>query len=356
MAKVSFANRTTPFFDELRREVDAYFVKNQICKTGDWRLFFKSIIILSCFFASYIAVVFILPPGWISFLICGFFGFVMALVGFNVMHDACHGSYSSSKIVNHLMGYSMNLLGSNQFIWKMKHNRIHHTFTNVDGVDDDIMKVPVLRHCRSQRYYKAHRYQHIYGFFVYAISTILWVSLTDGQKYFSRSISGTPILHISFSEHLIFWISKLFYVGFYIVVPVMMVGWLPFLVGYLFANIIFGLTLSLVFQMAHAVETTHFDNATEQNLVIEKEWAEFQVMTTADFSQGSPVANWLLGGLNFQVVHHLFPMISHIHYRDLQPIVKRVCEKHSINYKHFPTFIAALQSHINYLKLLGREV
>lgn len=352
MNKAQFAAKGSPFYDDLLSEIDQYFKSTNRKRTGDWRLFSKSIILLTAFFSLYILIVFVLPIGWISFLLSGLFGLVMALIGFNVMHDACHGSYSSSHALNEVMSYSMNLLGSNQYIWKLKHNRIHHTFTNIDGIDDDIMKVPVLRHCESQPHKNIHRYQHVYMFFLYAISTILWALLTDSDKYFKRSVSGTP-MRIPLSEHIIFWVSKAFYIAFYIVVPIMMLGFKPFIIGYLFFNAIFGLTLSLVFQMAHAVEATDFHDANNKTLSIEDEWAIHQIKTTADFAPASGVANWMLGGLNFQVIHHLVPGISHVHYRDIQPIIAKVCERHGVRYNVYRTFGMAMKSHIAYLRWLG---
>lgn len=355
MSKVQFSAKASPFYNDLLKEIDQYFKSKNKARTGDYRLYLKTAILFSAFISLYTLIVFVLPSGWLALLLSGLFGFVIALIGFNVMHDACHGSYSSSSRVNEIMGYSMNVLGSNQFIWKLKHNRIHHTFTNVDGVDDDIMKVPVLRHCESQPQKPIHKYQHIYAFFLYAISSVLWVTLTDTEKYLKQSVSGTPFRHFPLSEHIIFWVSKLFYVLFYIVVPIYFVGWAPFLVGYFFMNAIFGLTLSLVFQLAHAVEKTDFHDANHGSLNIEEEWAAHQVHTTADFAPKSAVANWLLGGLNFQVIHHLMPSVSHVHYRELQPIIEKVCHRHGVRYNVYPTFSSALKSHVVYLKWLGNS-
>lgn len=351
MNKVTF-ERASPFYDEVRAEVEQYFRSINKPATGDFRLYLKSFILLSAFAVLYAAML-ILPPGWISLALSAVFGLVLALIGFNVMHDACHGSYSKHTAINQLMGYSMNLLGSNQFIWKIKHNRIHHTYTNVDGIDDDIIKIPVLRHCDTQPLKPYHRHQYIYGFLLYAISTILWVSVTDLQKYLMKDISGTPIKHIPLREHIIFWISKVFYVGFYIVIPIMIVGAWPWLIGYLVMNTVFGLTLSVVFQLAHSVKNTHFENAREQSLSVNKEWAAHQVETTSDFAMNSPAANWMFGGLNFQVVHHLFPNVSHVHYREIQPIVARACAKYGIRYNSYPTIWEAVRSHVTHLKDLG---
>jgi linoleoyl-CoA desaturase len=353
LSKITF-ERASPFYDELRNEVNNYFKTKGIRPTGDFRLYLKAFILLTSFVGIYFLLLW-LTPGWISLGLSAVFGLVLGLIGFNVMHDSCHGSFSSKPWVNDLMGYSMNLLGSNKFIWIIKHNRIHHTYTNVDGVDDDIIKVPVLRHCESQPWKKVHKYQHIYAFLLYGISTILWVAFTDLQKYFTKSISGTPIREIPLHEHVIFWVTKIYYVAVFAVIPIWVVGFTPWLIGYLVANVVFGVTLSVVFQLAHAVQNTHFEDANARDLHVQKEWAAHQVETTSDFAMNSSVANWMLGGLNFQVIHHLFPNVSHVHYRKLQPIIQRVSKKHGITYNSYPTFPEAVRSHVLYLKMLGEK-
>jgi linoleoyl-CoA desaturase len=268
------------------------------------------------------------------------------------MHDACHGSYSSRKWVNELMGLTMNALGANAYIWKIKHNVVHHTYTNVDGIDDDIAKSPVLRHCPSQKWMPAHRFQHIYMFFLYAVSTILWVFLTDMIKYFSRKIIVTE-MKFTLKEHIIFWVSKLLYIGFYIVIPVLMLGWQTWLAGYLIINITMGLTLSLVFQLAHVVEKTEFEVAEEKPKVIDTEWAIHELRTTANFAPGNKIVSWFVGGLNFQVEHHLFPRVSHVHYAALSKIVKEHCDQFGIPYHSYPKMRQAVASHIRVMKALG---
>jgi linoleoyl-CoA desaturase len=173
------------------------------------------------------------------------------------MHDACHGSYSSKKWVNELLSLTMNALGSNAYIWKIKHNVVHHTYTNIDGIDDDIAKSPVLRHCQTQKWVPAHRFQHLYMFLLYGLSTILWVFVTDLVKYFTKKIVVTE-MKMTTKDHIIFWTSKLLYVFFYFVLPILFVGWQAWLIGYLIMNITLGITLSLVFQLAHVVEKNCF--------------------------------------------------------------------------------------------------
>jgi linoleoyl-CoA desaturase len=248
----------------------------------------------------------------------------------------------------------MNALGSNAFIWKIKHNVVHHTYTNVDGLDDDIAKSPVLRLCPTQQWKPAHRFQHIYMFLVYSLSTILWLLLTDMMKYFSRKIVVTE-MKISLKEHIIFWVSKALYIFFYAVIPILLVGWQAWLIGYLVVNVTMGITISVVFQLAHVVEKTTFEEAGDHNKQIDTEWAIHELQTTANFAPESKAISWFVGGLNFQVEHHLFPRISHVHYPAISKIVKDHCAKFNIPYHYYPTMTEAVASHVRVMKQLGKK-
>ena len=352
MAKVSFNNNKQVFYSTLKKSVDQYFTSNNLKKTGNWKLYLKTVILIPLALLIYVILLFTDYAAWVGTSLSILLGLTLVSIAFNIMHDACHGSYSSRKWVNELMGLTMNALGANAYIWKIKHNVVHHTYTNVDGIDDDIAKSPVLRHCPSQKWMPAHRFQHIYMFFLYAVSTILWVFLTDMIKYFSRKIIVTE-MKFTLKEHIIFWVSKLLYIGFYIVIPVLMLGWQTWLVGYLIINITMGLTLSLVFQLAHVVEKTEFEVAEEKPKVIDTEWAIHEIRTTANFAPGNKIVSWFVGGLNFQVEHHLFPRVSHVHYAALSKIVKEHCDQFGIPYHSYPKMRQAVASHIRVMKALG---
>src|SRR5688572_16355379 len=184
MYKVTFDNKNTEFFTALKTSVDNYFASSRLKKTGNWKLYTKTLTLIPAAVIIYISLLFF-PMHWAFALsLCVCLGLIFASIGFNVMHDACHGSYSSRKWVNNLMGLTLNMLGGNAFIWKFKHNIIHHTYTNVDGIDDDIAKSPFMRHCGTQKWVPAHRYQHIYVIPLYALSSMLWVLFQDYVKYF----------------------------------------------------------------------------------------------------------------------------------------------------------------------------
>jgi len=358
LKKVVFNNKNNSFSEALNAEVKKYFAENHLKQTGDWRLYLKSFVLIPGALAIYIALLTVQMPAVAALSLCALLGLCIASIGFNVMHDSCHGSYSESKRINYIMGLTMNALGANAFIWKIKHNIVHHTYTNIDGLDDDIAKSPVLRHCYSQPYKPLHKYQHIYMFFFYGISSMLWALYTDFDKYFKRSIHNTPINHIPMQEHVLFWVSKVLYIVFYMLIPIMMVGFSKFIIGYLFASAVLGLTLALVFQLAHVIELTEFVDATHEpdvRLTIEDSWAVHQMKTTANFATKNKAISWFVGGLNFQVEHHLFPKISHVHYSALSPIVEKVCKEYGVPYYNMPTMICAIASHYRTMRKFGQE-
>jgi len=355
MPKVTFNNSQALFFTDLKQAIDAYFTLQKIKKTGDIRLYIKTLVLIPAAVLMYVSLLFYIPTAASAFAltICAILGFVLACIGFNVMHDACHGSYSSKKWVNELLGYSLNALGGNAFIWKFKHNIIHHTYTNVDGVDDDIAKSPLMRQCQSQKWVPAHRFQHIYVVLVYAISSFAWVAMMDFNKYFKGKVYTTPLQKMKFSDHLIFWLSKLLYVVFYVWVPIHLLGVGNWAIGFTVMHLSMGFTLAIVFQLAHVVEDMEFEKAWVDPLLIENEWAIHQVKTTANFSPGNKIISWFVGGLNYQIEHHLFPRISHVHYPAISRIVQQKCKEHHLTYHCNDTMAGAIASHFRMMRMLG---
>ncbi len=356
MAKLTYNNKNAVFYQSLKADVDKYFKESGIEKTGNWKLYLKTLVLVPVAIAVYLFLLTQQYTPLVGISLSLLLGLTLSGIGFNIMHDACHGSYSSKKWVNDLLGLSLNALGGNAFIWKQKHNIIHHTYTNVDGLDDDIAKSPVIRQCQTQVWKPAHRIQHIYLWLIYALSSFLWVFVMDITKYGTKRIYTTELNKMDTQEHLIFWVSKLLYLVFYVAIPVYFVGWGAWGIGFLFMHIAMGLSLSVVFQLAHVVEETDFEyTAGIDDKQIENEWAVHQIKTTANFAPGNKFISWFVGGLNYQVEHHLFPRISHIHYPEISKIVARKCQEFGLPYHSMPTMIAAVGSHYRFMKTLGQK-
>ena len=365
MTKISFDNKRNAFYTSLKASVDQYFKTSAQRKTGNWRLYAKTGVLIPTALFLYVSLLILFrhPANQAPLLLqitgvilCVTLGLVLASIGFNVMHDACHGSYSSHKWVNNVMSLSLNALGGNAFIWKFKHNIIHHTYTNVDGMDDDIAKSPFMRSCASQKWVPAHRFQHIYMLLLYAASSFLWALVLDIVKYMKGKVVVTPLQKMSAGEHILFWLSKVLYVVFYIAIPVYFTGWRTWAIGFTCMHVALGLTLAFVFQLAHVVEGAEFVHIEEgETKKLEEEWAIHQVKTTANFAPRNKIISWYVGGLNYQVEHHLFPRISHIHYPAINSIVKQTCQEYGIQYNEFPTMRQAMASHFHMMRQLGKK-
>ncbi len=356
MAKVTFCNRNNEFYQSLKASVDEYFEKKKVKKTGDWRLYIKTFVLVGAAAGSYCVLLFANPSAPLALALCALLGFTCACIGFSVMHDANHGSYSTKPKINDMLGLSANALGASSFFWKQKHNIIHHTYTNVDGIDDDIAKSPIIRQCESQKWVPAHRVQHLYLLPIYALSSIFWIFFMDFAKYFGRKIYTTDAWKMSAKNKAIFWATKAGYLTFYIILPIMEWGFLPWLGGFLLLHAVMGLTLSLVFQLAHVVENTEFETvALDETKHIETAWAEHELKTTSNFAMGNKVISWFVGGLNYQIEHHLFPRVSHVHYPAISKIVMQKCAEYNLPYNKYDTMSEALASHFRVMRDLGRS-
>lgn len=342
------------FFKRLRQEADSYFHEEGISKTGDHRLYTKTIILGVSLLLHYIWLVFFTPdPIWWALIPCATLGLNFAVIGFNVMHDGAHGSYSKKSWVNNIMASSLELMGGSSYLWKQKHNVNHHMMPNVEGVDDDIDVKPFMRLHTGQPKKWLHRFQHIYSVLLYGLTYLFWITLNDFKKYFSGKVAeDTPIEKMAFKDHFKFWASKVFYFGLFLVVPIFKVGLVPTLIGYGVASFVCGWFISIVFQLAHVVEDTGWEEKANEKEIMGR-WAVHQIETTANFATHNRVLSWFLGGLNYQIEHHLFPKISHVHYPAISKRLQAVCAEFNVPYREFKTTRKAIVAHFRHLKAIG---
>jgi len=355
MSRVVFKETDHSFINSVKKAVDEYFYIHNLKKTGNWKLYIKALLFIPLAGFLYIFLLFGSYSALAGIVLSISFGLSLSIIAVNVMHDACHGSFSEKKWINTLMGLTMNALGSNAFLWKIKHNILHHTYTNIDGIDNDIAAWPILRQSPVQKWKPIHRYQFLYMFPLYGISTLAWMFVDDFAKYFFKKISSSAIKKITIKEHFLFWISKIFYFIFYMIIPASILGWQNWLIGFLIVHFIMGLCLTIVFQLYHLVSNTHFESAEKDINQIRSEWAIHEVKTTSNFAMESKIISWFLGGLNFQIEHHLFPRISHINYPAISRIVKKECNSYQLPYNYYPSLNEAFVSHFLFMKELGKE-
>lgn len=349
---IKFHNVNTLFSKKLKSNISSYFQNTSQKKTGNRRLYLKAAILLSSLVVLYTMLVFV-PIHWtVSVLLALLLGVNLAAIGFNIMHDAGHDSFSSNKKMNSLLSYTLNLLGGNIYFWKLKHNIAHHTYTNIDGEDHDI-EIKFMRVHHDQQLKGYHRYQKYYFPVLYGVSYLAWIFYQDYEKYFRRRMGAdAELFNFPLKEKLIFWISKIMHLVLFVIIPIIYIGWLPTLIGMLIAGAVCGMSLAVVFQLAHVVTETTFKTVDEDK--VEEEWMVHQIQSTANFATKSKVLTWLLGGLNFQVEHHLFPKISHIHYPVLNKIVKETCAEFGVKYNESKSMLMAFNSHVKIIEGLSR--
>lgn len=355
--QVKFVSKDkTQFFATLKKRVDNYFIENNLSKNANAEMVIKTITLLSLYVLPFLYVVLFSPSFAISLIMWTIMGFSMAGIGMSIMHDANHGAYSKNKTVNLLLGHTINLAGGAVFNWKLQHNILHHTYTNIVHMDDDIDDKLVLRFSPHTKVKWYHKFQVVYAFLFYGILTLYWALLKDFVQFIKYTKNG--VNPNSAKQNLIIFlqitISKLFYFGIFLILPMFItdltIG--QIVLGFLLQHFIAGVVLTVIFQLAHTVErTTH--PLPNENGAIENEWAIHQLETTVDFSRDSKFLTWYLGGLNFQVEHHLFPKICHVHYPEVAKIVESTCKEFGVTYLVNETFGDAFSSHVRTLQRFG---
>jgi linoleoyl-CoA desaturase len=342
------------FVLELRKKVNNYFKQNNISSKANSQMVFKTLI-LSCFyFFPFVLLLWFKMPALAAIGCVVLMGVGIAGVGMGIMHDACHGAYSNKHWLNSMLGGSLYLLGSNVLTWKIQHNVLHHSFTNISGFDEDIDDKGPIRLSESSPLKWYHRYQFVYAFLFYGLMTVskLVNDFTRLMTYHKKGLLKSQKKHLS-KEFIKMILQKTVYLSVIIGLPVMFTDYSVWqiLIGFFIMHWVAGIILSFVFQMAHVVEGAK-QPLPEGNM--RTEWSVHQLNTTADFARNNKLLSWYVGGLNFQIEHHLFPNICHIHYRNLAPIVEQTAKDFGLKYNLQPTFRSALLSHIYRLKELGR--
>lgn len=343
------------FSAAVRSNVNHYFKGNGISTKGNFTLVTQTVAMLLLYIGPFVLLLIIPMNIWVAMLLTITMGIGMAGIGMNVMHDAIHGSYSNKEWINKVMGGTLYLLGSNVFNWKVQHNMMHHAYTNIEGYDEDIAGKGPIRLSEYAPLKKIHRYQYIHAFFFYGLMTIakLVKDFTQLAKYNKEGI--TEKYHVNPErEYAKMVIVKIIYLFTFIGLPVLVTQytWWQVLLGFLIMHWTAGCILSTVFQMAHVVEGAQ-QFRPDVNGVIHDEWAVHEIRTTADFARNNLFLNWYIGGLNFQIEHHLFPNICHVHYRKMAPIVEKTAREFNLFYNSKASFGAAFRSHVRRLKQLG---
>jgi linoleoyl-CoA desaturase len=341
---------------ELRRRVESYFSSTGQRPRDCPRMYLKAGVVLGWFVASYVLLVFFAATWWQALPLAVSMGLSIAAVGFNIHHDGGHGSFSYRPWVNKLMALTMDLTGASSYLWARKHNVIHHSYANITGHDDDINVGLLGRLSPHQKRLPLHRWQHYYLWALYGLLPLKWLFFDDFWNIFTGRIGEHRIARPRRWDLLTFVAGKT--VAFLLTfgLPLLFHPLWVVLLFYGVTSIVLGVTLSVVFQMAHCVEEASFPMPRADTGRIESAWAVHQVQTTVDFARGNRLLTWLIGGLNFQIEHHLFPQICHVHYPALARVVEQTCNEFGVRYVAQKSFLAGIVSHFRWLRRMGMAV
>jgi linoleoyl-CoA desaturase len=352
--RVTFA-KSVGFKKELNRRVERYFSSNQIQPRDNLAMYFKTAIILGWLLSAWALTVFAPLPMGARVIGCIVVGLALGGVGMSVGHDANHGGYSSNHRVNRILGLTYDVIGLSSYLWRFRHNFLHHTYTNMLGHDVEIHGDGLVRMSPSMEHKWYHQFQHLFIWFVYPIIPFYWSISDISLGLFKRKYHEHKVPKLSTSESVTLVGLKLLGIAWLVGVPIY-VGYSPLavLLGYTIAYMTYGLVICTIFMLAHVLEPAEFIEPDPESNSISDEWAILQVKTTVDFAPKNPILNWYVGGLNYQVIHHLFPHVCHIHYPQLAPIVADVCQEFGVKYNVYETFSSALAANYNWLKALGK--
>jgi linoleoyl-CoA desaturase len=361
---VRFAPRgKDSFYEAVIADVKAYFEQNKISPYANAAMWIKTVVMLLLYLVPYTLMVTGVSSGhpWLFFTFWLLMGAGMIGIGTSIMHDANHGTYSARKSVNNFIGHILEVIGGYTVTWKIQHNVLHHTYTNIAGLDEDLDSITLLRFSPRQPRYWFHRYQYIYAWFFYMVMTLFWMTAKDYLQVVRYKQHDLLVKQKVSLRQAVFRITvyKLGYYGYVILLPILFSGfaWYDVVIGFLLMHFVAGLSLSCIFQPSHVVESSGFALPvySEGRKEMEDSWAIHEVANTTDFAPRNRLLTWFIGGLNYQIEHHLFSGICHVHYPQLAKIVRAGTAAFGIPYHVEPTFRKALSGHVRMLKRLGRE-
>jgi len=345
------------FMRELRKRVDSYFDRTGRSRRDVPRMYFKTATILGWFLGAYLLLMFVVHSWWLVVPLAVILGLAVAAIGFNIQHDGSHKGYSDKAWVNKVMALTLDLVGGSSYMWKWKHNAIHHTYPNVDGQDDDIDIGALGRLAPEQPRYYFHRFQRFYLWLLYGFLAIKWHLFDDFLSVAKGKISRHKIPRPKGMDLFTFIAGKVVFLSLAFAIPMLRHPWWGVLSVYVIAACTCGVVLSVVFQLAHCVEDAQFPvpvMSAKGNPELQSEWAVHQVQTTVDFARGNRLLGWYVGGLNFQIEHHLFHKICHVHYPAISKVIEEACNEFGVRYAAHRTFFGAVASHYRWLRQMGQ--
>ena len=337
----------------LRRRLDSFFADQNTSPKADRTMWVKIATGLAVLVGTWIALYALRPGSWkfVALYLLG--GLAQTFLLLNIAHDSNHNAISSRPLINKALNYVFDLCGISSYMWRILHHRGHHSCINLHGEDDALSGRGIFRFTPHESRAPLHRFQHIYALFVYALFSLDYVFFRDFQCFFSPTHEYLKRTKHPLREYVILFVGKAFYLTYMLVLPVLVLGKSPLLVvgAFLLVHLVVGLSVTLVFQTTHTIDSTYFPSGRG-----EFDNGVYHIFaTTADYATENPLVGWLAGGLNHHIVHHLCPFVCHTHYAPLTRIVKQTAEEFGVPYRQHPTMTRAIRHHLILLKQLGNE-
>ena len=371
--KVNFARPNT-LAVELRRRINDKIRRENLLMRAYIALWAKGLLMIAWLVVSVGGLIFGPHTWWTIILLMISAALALVGVAFNIGHDFIHGAGFPKKLTDHsrtarvfnkLGKMSFDAIGASSFIWYVKHVVAHHTWTNITGHDSDIDQAPAIRLDPAQEYRPWYRSQHIYGWLMYGLIVPKWHFIGDFSNLRSGKIAETEIPKMTLADRLTFWGGKLFFFSWALGLPLWLhhdsPGKIAAVVAIYFGTAMMaGTVLALVFQLAHAIEGAKFvkpdDDGDGANA-----WGIHQLETTRDFYYSGRLLNkpinglmsFYLGGLNFQAIHHILPMLPHPLYHKVWREFAQFCADHDVEYVRIPLG-RAIVLHGRWLYMMGR--
>ncbi len=337
----------------LRRRLDSFFADGKVSPKANPMMWAKIAIGLAVLVGCWTALYCFRPGAWtfVGLYLLG--GIAQTFLLLNIAHDSNHNAISSHPWVNKTLNYVFDLCGISSYMWRILHHRGHHSCINLQGEDDALSGRGIFRFTPHEPRTPWQRFQHIYALFVYALFSLDYVFFRDFQCFFLPTHGYLKRTRHSVSEYVILFAGKGFYLTYMLVLPVLVLGKSPLLVAgaFLLVHLVVGLSVTLVFQTTHTIDSTYFPSSRD-----EFDNGVYHIFaTTADYATENPIVGWLAGGLNHHVAHHLCPYVCHTHYGELTRIVKETAAEFGVPYRQHPTMSRAIRHHLILLKQLGNE-
>jgi linoleoyl-CoA desaturase len=342
------------FQRELRKRVEEFFQRSGRRERDCPQMYFKSAVILATLIVSYVVLVFVASTWWQALPAALMLGAAIGCIGFNIMHDGGHMAYSNHAWVNRVSAMSLDLVGASSHIWRWKHAVFHHMYVNVQGYDSDTDLGAMARLNPHQPRLWVQRFQHWYIWLLYGVMVIRWQFYGDFRDLAAGHIGEQPFRRPRGWDLAQLIGFKLLFVVLAFGIPLLFHSFAVVALVYVGTLAIVGIALSLVFQLAHCVEEAEFPLPNAESGRIDNAWAIHQIESTVNFARDNRVLCWLLGGLNFQIEHHLFPRICHVNYPALSRVVEQTCRDFGVRYREHRSFLTGIASHYRWMRQMGR--